>query len=81
MILINILGKHINPITHVIFNQRYLTGEWGVFRAQRIENEFESPLKKKDFFYFLSVNTGPYTYLGKVKKSRGGDIVIKGPGS
>ena len=40
-------------------------------------NEFASPLKKK-FPIFLSVYRGPYTYLGKVKKSRGGYIVIKG---
>ena len=28
--------------------------------------------------FFLLVNRGPNTYLGKVKKSRGGDLVLKG---
>ena len=49
----------------------------GVFRTQPMYNEFASPLKKNSLF-FLSVYRGPYTYLGKVKKSRGGYIVIKG---
>ena len=32
----------------------------------------------KMLLFFLLVNRGPNTYLGKVKKSQGGDIVIKG---
>ena len=42
-----------------------------------IENEFASPLIK-NVAIFLSVNRGPNTYLGKVKKSREGDLALKG---